>query len=206
MTKNIISSEYKILLEELKKRVTATRYKATLSVNKELILLYHHIGKQILAAQTKEGWGAKIINQLSKDLRSEFPEMKGFSPQNLKYMRKFAEEYSVEEIGQQLIDRLPWGHIVTLIYEVLDRQDRVFYINGTIENGWSRNILSMQIETNLCKRPGKAVTNFPVKLPDPQSELTQTTLKNSYLFDFLSLGKDTYDVNGNKKQAIYVPI
>ena len=164
-----------ILLEELKKRVTATRYKAILSVNRELILLYHHIGKQILAAQNKEGWRAKIIRQLSKDLRSEFSEMKGFSPQNLKYMRKFAEEYSIEEIGQQLIDQLPWGHIVTLIYDVLNRQDRVFYINGTIENGWSRNILSMQIETNLCKRQGKAVTNFSAKLPDHQSELAHTT-------------------------------
>lgn len=167
MTKKIISTEYQLFLDNLKKRVIAARNKAIFTINKELILLYHHIGKQILKSQTNQGWGSKIINQLSKDLRSEFPEIKGFSPQNLKYMRKFAEEYNEEEIGQQLVDRLPWAHIVTLIYDVTDRQVRQFYINQTIENGWSRNILSMQIETNLYKRQGKAITNFLAKLADP---------------------------------------
>jgi len=193
MTKNIINPEYKLFLNNLKKRVMAARNKAIFTINKELILLYHHIGKQILKSQANQGWGSKIINQLSKDLRSEFPEMKGFSPQNLKYMRKFAEEYTEEEIGQQLIDQLPWGHIVTLIYGVIDRQTRMFYINETIANSWSRNILSIQIETNLYKRQGKAITNFPTKLPDYQSELAQSTLKNPYLFDFLSLGKDAHE-------------
>lgn len=193
MTKNIISAEYKVFLEDLKKRVITARNKAIFTINKELILLYHHIGKQILQSQANQGWGSKIINQLSKDLRSEFPEMKGFSPQNLKYMRKFAEEYTEQEIGQQLIDQLPWGHIVTLIYDVIDRQVRIFYINQAINNNWSRNILSMQIETNLYKRQGKAITNFSAKLTDPQAELAQSTLKNPYLFDFLSLGKDAHE-------------
>jgi predicted nuclease of restriction endonuclease-like (RecB) superfamily len=193
MTKNIINQEYNKFLSDLKERVASSRYKAALSVNKELILLYHHIGMQILEAQERQGWGTKIIAQLSKDLRSEFPDMKGFSPQNLKYMRKFAEEYKTNEIGQQAVDQIPWGHIVTLIYAISSKNERHFYIQGTLKNGWSRNILSMQIETNLFKRQGNAVTNFNDKLPSPQSDLAQNTLKNSYLFDFLSLGKNAHE-------------
>ena len=181
------------MLDDLKKRVAASRYKAALSVNKELVLLYHHIGSQILESQANQGWGAKVIDQLSKDLRSEFPEMKGFSPQNLKYMRRFAGEYSINEIGQQGVDQIPWGHIVTLIYAISDKQERIFYIQKTIENSWSRNILSMQIEMNLFKRKGEAITNFQTKLPSPQSDLAQATLKNPYLFDFLSLGKNAHE-------------
>ncbi|MDP2193938.1 MAG: PDDEXK nuclease domain-containing protein [Alphaproteobacteria bacterium] len=189
----VINQEYNLFLADLKKRVSISRHKAVLSVNKELILLYHHIGAVILNSQTNHGWGAKIIAQLSRDLRSEFPEMKGFSPQNLKYMRRFAEEYSSDEIGQQAIDQLPWGHIITLIYEIANKIERTFYINGTLQNGWSRNILSMQIETNLFKRQGKSITNFQTQLLSPHSDLAQSTLKNPYLFDFLSLGDDAHE-------------
>lgn len=193
MTKKIINQEYNKFLIDLKERVASSRYKAALSVNKELILLYHHIGMQILEAQSKKGWGTKIIEQLSKDLRSEFPDMKGFSPQNLKYMRKFAQEYNTDEIGQQAVDQIPWGHIVTLIYAISSKNERHFYVQSTLKNGWSRNILSMQIETNLFKRQGNAVTNFNNKLTSPQSDLAQNTLKNPYLFDFLSLGKNAHE-------------
>jgi predicted nuclease of restriction endonuclease-like (RecB) superfamily len=204
MSKNVINSEYHVLLEDLKKHVYAARYKAILQVNKELILLYHHIGAQILQSQAKQGWGAKVIEQLSKDLRLEFPEMKGFSPQNLKYMRRFAQEYNVDEISQQAVDQIPWGHIVTLIYVISHKQERKFYIQGTIENGWSRNILSMQIEANLFKRQGKAVTNFQTNLPTPQSELAQLTLKNPYLFDFLSLGKEAHEREVEKELVAHI--
>ncbi len=193
MTKNIINQEYNKFLSDLKERVASSRYKAALSVNKELILLYHHIGTQILEAQNKAGWGAKVIDQLSKDLASEFPEMKGFSVRNLKYMRKFASEYPDAQFVQQLVAQLPWGHIVTIMYSTADEDERMFYINETRINGWSRNILSMQIETNLFKRQGNAVTNFNDKLPSPQSDLAQNTLKNPYLFDFLSLGKNAHE-------------
>ena len=115
MTKNIAGDNYKKFLDDLKSRVATSRYKAALSANREMILLYHHIGAEILRSQDKHGWGAKIISQLSRDLRSEFPEMKGFSPQNLKYMKRFAEEYSLEEIGQQAVDQLPWGHNIVLM-------------------------------------------------------------------------------------------
>ncbi|MDX2050627.1 MAG: PDDEXK nuclease domain-containing protein [Rickettsiaceae bacterium] len=193
MTKNVINQEYSKFLSDLKERVASSRYKAALSVNKELILLYHHIGTQILEAQNKAGWGAKVIDQLSKDLASEFPEMKGFSVRNLKYMRKFAAEYPDSGFVQQLVAQLPWGHIVTIMYSTADEDERMFYINETRINGWSRNILSMQIETNLFKRQGNAVTNFSDKLPSPQSDLAQNTLKNPYLFDFLSLGKNAHE-------------
>lgn len=184
----IIDQEYNKLFLELKTRVTASRYRAAVKVNNELINLYLQIGNIILQSQEKEGWGAKIINQLSMDLRAEFPDMKGFSPQNLKYMRKFAEEFSQTEIGQQAVDQIPWGHIVLLVYSGLDKEQINFYVNQIVENGWSRNVLSMQIETKLHKRKGTAVTNFDKKLPLPQSDLAQSTLKNPYLFDFLSLG------------------
>jgi predicted nuclease of restriction endonuclease-like (RecB) superfamily len=193
MDKNITGDNYKKLLDDLKSRVTDSRYKATLTVNREMILLYHHIGTDILRAQKMHGWGSKIIKQLSHDLRSEFPEMKGFSPQNLKYMKRFAEEYHFDEIGQQAIDQLPWGHNITLMYEVPDRKEREFYIKKTKENGWSRNVLSMQIEINLYQREGKAITNFDIKLPTPHSDLAKATLRNPYLFDFLSLGNDAHE-------------
>jgi predicted nuclease of restriction endonuclease-like (RecB) superfamily len=109
MTNRIISKEYVAFLEQIKARVATSRYQAALAVNREMLYLYHHIGSEIICHQKTHGWGAKIIDQLSKDLKSEFPDMKGFSPQNLKYMRRFAEEYTLEEIGQQAVDQLPWG-------------------------------------------------------------------------------------------------
>lgn len=106
MTKNIISKEYKDFLEQLKHKVTASRYHAARTVNRELILLYHYIGIEIFKRQKEHGWGAKVIDQLSRDLRSEFPEMKGFSTRNLKYMKQFANEYSDPEFVQQVVAQL----------------------------------------------------------------------------------------------------
>lgn len=196
--------EYKKFLAELKERVASSKYKAVLTVNRELVLLYHHIGMQILESQKQQGWGTKIIEKLSQDLRSEFPDMKGFSSQNLKYMRKFAEEYKVDEIGQQAVDQLPWGHIVVLIYAVSSKNERQFYTQKTLLNGWSRNTLSMQIETNLFKRQGKAVTNFGDKLYSLQSDLAQNTFKNPYLFDFLSLGKNSHEREVEKELVAHI--
>ena len=195
---------YGIFLEELKHCIYKSRYQAALHVNKELIFLYHHIGSKIIESQSNQGWGAKVIDQLSKDLRSEFPEIKGFGPQNLKYMRKFSQTYNAEEIGQHAIDQLPWGHVVTLIYEISNKEERLFYIRNAIEHGWSRNILSMQIEAHLFKRQGKAVHNFSSKLPSPQSELAHNTLKNPYLFDFLGLGKDAHEREIEKELVSHI--
>ncbi|WP_338406759.1 MULTISPECIES: PDDEXK nuclease domain-containing protein [unclassified Wolbachia] len=192
MTK-IIAKEYTELLEQLKDHIATSRYKAALAVNSKLILLYHYIGTEILKRQREHGWGAKVIDQLSKDLRNAFPDMKGFSIQNLKYMRRFAGEYSENEIGQQAVDQLPWGHNIVIMYEIKNKEERFWYIKKSREHGWSRNILSMQIETNLYKREGKAITNFKEKLPSPQSDLAHYTLKDPYIFDFLSIGKDAHE-------------
>lgn len=189
----IINTDYTLFLEDLKKRVYDSRYRAALQVNKELILLYHHIGNQILEAQAKQGWGAKVIDQLSKDLKSEFPEMKGFSTRNLRYMRKFAEEYPDAEFVQQVAAQLPWFHIATIMDKVDTKENQIFYMKHTIQNGWSRNILSMQIEKSLHKRQGQAVTNFKDRLPSSQSDLAHYTLKDPYIFDFLSLGDEAHE-------------
>lgn len=134
-----------------------------------------------------------MIEQLSKDLKSEFPEMKGFSTRNLKYMSQFAELYPDLEIGQQPVAQLPWGHIVFLMNFVQSPEKREFYMQNAIEYGWSRNILEIQIETNLFERQGAAITNFSERLPSPQSDLANETLKNPYNFDFLSLGKEAHE-------------
>jgi predicted nuclease of restriction endonuclease-like (RecB) superfamily len=180
-------------LSDLKERVASSRYKAALTVNKELILLYHHIGMQILEAQNKAGWGTKIIEQLSKDLVSAFPEMKGFSVRNLRYMRKFAEEYPDSQFVQEALAQLTWYHNVTLLDKISDKQIRLFYVKHAIEHGWSRNIMVMQMELSLHKRQGQAVTNFKDKLPSPQSDLAHYTLKDPYIFDFLSIGDKAHE-------------
>lgn len=175
MGKSIINQEYSQLLSDLKTRVASSRYKAALQVNKELILLYYHIGISILIAQEKEEWGAKVIDQLSKDLGAEFPEMKGFSTRNLKYMCKFAQEYPDFEFVQEVLAQLTWYHNVTLLDKISDNQTRMFYIKKVIEHGWSRNMMVIQIETVLHKRQGQAITNFKDKLPSPQSDLAHYT-------------------------------
>ncbi|WP_341817697.1 MULTISPECIES: YhcG family protein [unclassified Wolbachia] len=189
----IIAKEYTEFLEQLKDRIATSRYKAALAVNSKLILLYHYIGTEILKRQREHGWGAKVIDQLSKDLRSTFPEMKGFSMRNLKYMRKFAEEYPDVEFVQEPLAQLTWYHNITLLEKIESHEIRLFYVKKAIEHGWSRNIMVMQIELGLHKRQGKAITNFKEKLPSPQSDLAHYTLKDPYIFDFLSIGKDAHE-------------
>lgn len=133
MGKMLIDKKYNKLFLELKTRVTAARYRAAVKVNNELIILYHYIGNIILQSQEKEGWGAKIIDQLSRDLRNEFPEMRGFSTRNLKYMRKFAKAYPDIEFVQQVAAQLPWYHNITLLDKVSAKQARLFYVKHAIE-------------------------------------------------------------------------
>lgn len=185
-----LPTNYQSFIEDLKARITSARLKAGLAVNKELILLYWHIGKQILERQEKEGWGAKVIKQISIDLRVEFPEMKGFSPRNLVYMQTFARTYSDIEFTQQVAAQIPWFHHCVLLDKVKSHQERVWYVHKTIENGWSRNVLTHQIEVDLFGRQGQAITNFKTTLPKPQSELAQQVLKNPYNLEFLSVSDD----------------
>jgi predicted nuclease of restriction endonuclease-like (RecB) superfamily len=185
-----IPADYGQLLEDLKIRIRQAQTRAVLAVNRELILLYWHIGREILSRQQQAGWGAKIIDRLAADLRRAFPEMKGFSRTNLLYMRAFAEAYPNESIVQQLAGQIPWGHNVILIDRVKDTAEREWYLRATLEYGWSRAVLITQIETGLYRRQGRAITNFERALPPPQSDLAQQTFKDPYVFDFLTLSKE----------------
>ena len=179
---------YAQLLENLRQRIRQAQVRAALSVNRELVLLYWHIGREILQRQAQEGWGAKVIDRLAQDLSREFPDMKGFSPRNLKYMRAFAEAWPDEQIVQQFVAQIPWGHNVRLLDYVKDPAERLWYVQQTLEHGWSRNVLVHQIESKLYGRQGKAITNFERTLPAPQSDLARALIKDPYVFDFLSLG------------------
>jgi predicted nuclease of restriction endonuclease-like (RecB) superfamily len=158
-----------------------------LAVNRELVLLYWQIGRDILARQGEQGWGARVIERLAHDLRTAFPEMKGFSPRNLKYMRAFAEAWPDAEFVQQAVAQLPWGHNLVLLDKLPGPETRRWYAAKAIEHNWSRNILVMQIETRLLERSGQAVTNFVARLPKPQSDLARESIKDPYRFDFLGL-------------------
>jgi predicted nuclease of restriction endonuclease-like (RecB) superfamily len=184
------AEDYAALLSEIKQRVQAAQIRAALAVNRELVLLYWQIGRQIAARQVQQGWGAKVIEQLARDLKAAFPDMAGFSPRNLRYMRDFAEAYPDEQILQQVVAKLPWGHNVRLLDKVPNPETRLWYAHAAIEHGWSRAVLEHQIDTRLIKRQGKAITNFARTLPAPQSDLAQQMLKDPYNFDFLTLGED----------------
>jgi predicted nuclease of restriction endonuclease-like (RecB) superfamily len=180
-------------LVELKGRIHAAQQRATLAVNRELVLLYWQIGRDILARQASQGWGAKVIERLARDLRAAFPDMKGFSPRNLKYMRAFAEAWPEAEFVQEVLAQLPWYHQLALLDKLPDAGSRRWYAAKAIEHNWSRNILVMQIETRLLERSGTAVTNFEVRLPKPQSDLARESLKDPYRFDFLDLSNEAQE-------------
>ncbi len=177
-------------LAELKGRIHTAQQRATLAVNRELVLLYWQIGQDILARQAAQGWGAKVIERLAHDLRIAFPDMKGFSRANLMYMRAFAEAWPNAAIVQQLVGQLPWGHNLVLLSRLKDSEQRQAYARAAIEHGWSRNMLNIHIETCLLERTGQAVTNFELTLPEPQSDLAVESLKDPYRLDFLGLGRE----------------
>jgi predicted nuclease of restriction endonuclease-like (RecB) superfamily len=190
MSQEIEPVGYGELIEALKMQIRTAQVRAALSVNRELVLLYWHIGRSILERQGQEGWGSKVIDRLSQDLRREFPEMKGFSSRNLKYMRSFAEAWPEEIFVQQAAAQIPWFHNCVLLNRVKESQTRIWYIQKAIEYGWSRSVLEYQIETRLYQRQGQSITNFEATLPQPQSDLAQQLIKDPYVFDFLSLGAD----------------
>jgi predicted nuclease of restriction endonuclease-like (RecB) superfamily len=145
-------SGYHDWLVELKSRIHNVQQRATLAVNRELVALYWQIGSEILTRQAEQGWGAKVIERLAHDLRTAFPEMKGFSPRNLKYMRAFAEAWSDPEFVQGVLAQLPWYHQLALLDKLSDPEERRWYAAKAIEHNWSRNILVMQIETRLLEK------------------------------------------------------
>ena len=157
------------------------------------MLLYWGIGLEILTRQQQEGWGSKVIDRLAKDLRGEFPRMKGLSRTNLLYMRAFAEAWTEESIVQQVAGQLPWFHNCVILDKLKPPEERLWYARAAIEHGWSRNILVMQIESGLYKRQGKSANNFSRTLPAPQSDLAKQLIKDPYNFDFLTLSQDAHE-------------
>ena len=180
---------YGELLGELVTRIREAQQRAAVSVNRETVLLYWGIGNEILARQRERGWGAKVIDRLAADLRRAFPGVKGFSARNLKYMRALAEDWPDEAIVQQLLHKLPWFHLCVIHDKVKEPAEREWYVRACIDNGWSRNVLAMQIDTDLYRREGAAVTNFERTLPATDSDLALQTLKDPYNFDFLTLAE-----------------
>jgi len=217
MTRLSSASEYTRWLKEIKYKIKRVQIRASLAASRELILFYWDLGESISRKLQENIWGNKVIDQLSKDLTSEFTGVQGFSRRNLYYVKKFYEFFSgfsdtdviVPQVGAQLKNgivpqagaqtvppvihlvggHLPWSHIKIILDKIKDHQAALFYIYETIENGWSRDVLALQIKSGLYSRQGKAITNFKTTLPEPQSDLAQQTIKDPYSFDFLTFTK-----------------
>lgn len=172
-------------ISAIKERVQRARYKALMMANAEQVLLYWDIGHEILAKQEAEGWGSRIVEHMSADLKAAFPDMKGWSRSNLMYMRQFADAWRRSEIVQAPLGQLPWYHHITLLERLKSRGDRIAYAALAVENGWSRNVMVHQIDMKVADQHGKAVTNFRNLMPPPDSDLAEQTLKGEYDLGFL---------------------
>ncbi|EKT4101758.1 TPA: PDDEXK nuclease domain-containing protein [Stenotrophomonas maltophilia] len=177
-------------LGELKNRIHSAQQRAALAVNRELVHLYWQIGRDILQRQAEQGWGAKVIERLAHDLRTAFPEMKGFSRANLMYMRSFADAWPDAAVVQQAVGQLPWGHNLVLLARLKQPEQRLAYAQRAVEQGWSRATLEIHIESHLLEREGQAITNFAERLPAQGTDLARQVLKDPYLFDFLHVGQE----------------
>lgn len=180
----INNNEYIEVMNNIKIEIQRSQYKASVSLNKELVMLYYNIGKVINAHKT---WGNKFIENLALDIKREFPNSKGYSVRNLKYMAKYAETYTDEEFVQTVSAQIPWSHNTAILDKVKDSEKRVWYIEKTIENGWSHSVLIHQIESGLYERQAVSskISNFENRLISPQSELAIQTMKDPYIFDFI---------------------
>jgi predicted nuclease of restriction endonuclease-like (RecB) superfamily len=176
---------YPELLDAVAECVQIGRQRALSAVNEQLVGTYWAVGVEILARQEAEGWGARVINRLSADLRERFPDAKGFSPRNLKYMRSFAAAWPDEGIVQRSVALLPWRHQIALLEKLDTPELRLWYCRAAIENGWSRDVLVHHIDTQFHQRTGRAVTNFATTLPPSDSDMAQQATRDPYLFDFV---------------------
>ena len=177
--------DYASWLADLKARIRQERLRVVLASNAVMVLLYWDIGRSILDKQAHQGWGSRVIDRLAGDLREAFPEMKGFSPRNLKYMRAFATTWPNRRIVQASLAQLTWYHHIALMEKLDNPESRLWYAAKTLEHGWSRNFLALQIESHAHRRQGKAQTNFPATLPPTDSDMAVQVFKDPYLFDFL---------------------
>ncbi len=194
----INNNEYLDLVQNIKQEIQHAQYKAALSVNKELIGLYYNIGRLINEHKT---WGSKFVENLAADIKLSFPDAKGYSVRNLKYMAKFAATYPDEEFVQQAVAQIPWGHIVVLLDKFSDDAIRNWYVQKTAENGWSRNVPIHQIESGLYEQQAIAnkISNFETRLASLQSELAVQTMKDPYIFEFIPFKEDMVERDIEKR-------
>ena len=222
-TLTIADKDYQKWFSEIKSKIRSTQIRTALAANATLIEFYFDLGRSIVEKQAESAWGDKLIQRLSKDLKAEFPGMSGFSSTNLKYCKQFFNYFQISpqagdklqlaenkknaispqlggelspEAGENLrnlVFSTPWGHIKEIISKVKNLQTAIFFFQETHKNGWSRNVLALQIKKQLPTRKGKAITNFSLTLPDPMSDLAQQTLKDPYIFDFLTMAKPYYE-------------
>ena len=185
-----LDKDFNSFVKELKQKILLSQQQAIKAVNYELVLLYWDIGNFIIQNQKQQGWGAKIVENLSSELKKSFPNMSGFSSRNLKYMRQFADTYQDKTFVQEVLAQLSWYNNLTIMQKIKDESIRNWYIYKNIENGWSQSVLIHQIESNLYERTNnKKLTNFDNTLETSHSEMVQEVLKDPYIFDFLELSE-----------------
>ncbi|MBN2877658.1 MAG: DUF1016 family protein, partial [Bacilli bacterium] len=180
-----LPDDYSQFMIDLKERIKKERIKSVLSANTALVLMYWDIGHAILKKQKEEGWGAKVIDRMAQDLEKEFPDMRGFSARNLRYMRKFAECWPEPEIVQRIVAQIPWRSNLALLDKLDDYAVRYWYAQRVLENGWSRTVLVHQIESAIHKRIGQSANNFDIAFPPDDSDMINQIFKDPYVFDFL---------------------
>lgn len=188
------------VIDEVKKR----RIQIVLQANQAMLLLYWHIGKTICEKQKEEGWGTKVIDRISRDLQKTFPNMKGFSPRNIKYMKKFVTLWQDETIVQQLVAQLPWGTNIVLMDKLASEEERIWYARKALEKGWSRNVLAIQVESNVYGRSGKSLNNFKAALPPEKSDMVAQIFKDPYLFDFFGTDVPRRELDIEKKLTEHI--
>lgn len=196
----VVTEEYKSWINDVKMRIKRSQIKASVKINYELLDLYWELGRDIVGKQESAKWGDSFLNVMSKDLQKAFPGISGFSTQNLRSIRFWYKFYndnanclqvvSKFEMVEKMVKSIPWGHNQRIMYKCKDINEALFYVQKTMDNSWSRNVLEHQIDSGLYERLGKAITNFQVKLPVPQSDLAEQTLKDPYNFDFLTLREE----------------
>ncbi|MGK5091906.1 PDDEXK nuclease domain-containing protein [Deltaproteobacteria bacterium TL4] len=216
MSGNIVKTkDYKEFIRDIKQRIQTVQIKAAVAVNRKLLRLYWDLAERLVEKQKQSAWGDSFIQQMSIDLQEEFPEMKGFSERNIKYMRQWFLFYNPKmTIGQQAVAQLektisrqvvgqltqiPWGHNIAIISKCKNLEEALYYVQNTITYNWSRSVLVHQMESDLYEREGKSVTNFASTLPKPQSDLAVQILKDPYIFDFLTLTKDLNELELEKE-------
>ena len=183
----MLEQNFKDIINDIKSEINTTQIKVAIEVNKNLIMLYYKLGKIL---NDNFEYGNKFIEDISRELKLEFPNMNGFSVRNLKYMKKFYLEYKDEEELIQLVTQLPWSHNIVLMTKLKNNNLRKTYVEATIQNGWGRDMLSIQIENNYHLRVGNSVNNFKLALPECNSDLANNAIKDPYIFDFISLSND----------------